>query len=307
MTAAGRRVPAAVLLVGALAWVAGWMLAGGQAAPAAAGVRAVADVAAVTVVGLSVLPMLEDPRHRAGLVRAAGRPLAVAAAVWLFAEGLRVVVSAAQSADVPVARLRLHTVAEFAGTAGGRAAVLSALAAAVVCAAALVSPNAAGRLAVTGAAAVGLGARAVSGHVGQSALGAVAIVVHILAAALWCGVLAALALTVHHRGRWARILPRFSRLALVSAVAVLIAGTAAALVTVSSPAELVTSGYGRVLLAKVVVAGVLVLVGRRHRTRWVPAAGVHRLTAEQSRGRAWGEVLLMVTALTLAAALAVAG
>ena len=58
--------------------------------------------------------------------------------VWLLAEALRLTLSAAQAADVALARLRLHTVAEFATTVGGRAALLSLTAAAMVCLLALV-------------------------------------------------------------------------------------------------------------------------------------------------------------------------
>ena len=59
MTLAARRLSAAVLLVGALAWALAWALAGRQAAPAESAVRAVADVAAAAVLGLAVLPVLD--------------------------------------------------------------------------------------------------------------------------------------------------------------------------------------------------------------------------------------------------------
>ncbi len=244
---------------------------------------------------------------RGGLIRSASGPLGVAAVVWLIAETMRLSVSAAQSADVGLTRLRLHTVVEFVGTAGGRATLLSLLAAVLAGAIAVFRPGRAGRIAVTGAVAVGLSARAVSGHVGASAIGAVAIVVHILAAALWCGVLSAITVTVDHRAQWARILPRFSQLALGCAVTLLVAGTAGALVTVPGPAQLLTTGYGRVLLAKVVVAAGLVALGWLNRTRWLPAARAHRISAERAVGYARRELVVMVIALTLAAALSLAG
>jgi putative copper resistance protein D len=102
-------------------------------------------------------------------------------------------------------------------------------------------------------------------------LGAAAIVVHILAAALWCGLLVAIAMTVSHRGQWARILPRFSGLAVVCVAVLLVAGSAGALVTMPGVSALLLTGYGRVLLAKIVVAGALVLLARSNRTRWLPA------------------------------------
>ncbi|MGY4708121.1 CopD family protein [Mycolicibacterium sp. CBM1] len=84
-------------------------------------------------------------------------------------------------------------------------------------------------------------------------------------------------------------------------------GLADRAVTVPSPAALVTTGYGRLLLAKVAVAVVLVVLGARNRARWVPAARGHQVGAEQSAARAGREVALMVIVLALAAALAVAG
>lgn len=87
MSLAVRRLAAGVLLVGALAWALAWLLAGGQAAPAESAVRAVADVAAAAVLGLAVLPVLDEPRHRTELVRAAGGPLAVASVAALPVTG----------------------------------------------------------------------------------------------------------------------------------------------------------------------------------------------------------------------------
>ncbi|HEY5149204.1 MAG TPA: CopD family protein [Mycobacterium sp.] len=308
MTLAARRLSAGVLLVGALAWAVAWLLAGGQAAPAESAVRAVADVAAAALLGLAVLPVLDEPRHRAELIRSAAGPAAVAAVVWLLAEVVRLTLAAAQAADVAVARLRLHTVAEFTTTIGGRAALLSLTAAALVCVLALVPLRTRGsRITLAATAAIGICARAITGHAGDSVLGAAAIVVHILAAALWCGLLVAIAMTVSHRGQWARVLPRFSGLALVCVAVLLAAGSIGALATVPSASALLLTGYGRLLLAKIVVAAALVLLGWSNRTRWLPAARGHRMDAEQSRRRAQRGVALMVAALTLAAALAVAG
>lgn len=309
MTLAARRLSAGVLPVGALAWALAWVLAGGQAAPAESAVRGLADVAAAAVLGLAVLPRLDEPRHRADLARSAEGPLAVAAVVWLLAEALRLTLSAAQAADVTVTRLRLHTLTEFTATMGGRAALLSLTAAALVCLLALAPGRTENtvRVALAATAAIGLCARAVSGHAGDSVVGAVAVVVHILAAALWCGLLVAIAITVSHRGQWARVLPRFSGLALVCVAVLVAAGSTGALVTVPSLPALLLTGYGRLLLAKIVLAAGLVALGWLHRTRWLPAARGHRMDAEQSRRRAQREVVLMVVVLTLAAALAVAG
>ena len=131
--------------------------------------------------------------------------------------------------------------------------------------------------------------------------------VHTLAAALWCGALAALVLTVEHRGQWARVLPRFSQLSLACVAALLVGGVLGAVVTLGSPSHLYATGYGRLLSAKVVVTVVLVLLAYRNRTMWLPAARSHRATAVVSRSRALFELAIMAVALTLAAALAVTG
>ena len=308
MTLTGRRMLAGALLVGVLVWAVAWALAGRQASPATAGVRAIADAAAVSALGLAVLPALDEPRHRAELIRSAGGPLAVVAVGWLIAEAIRLSLAAAEAADVPLRRLPLHTALEFTVTTGGRADLLGLGAAAAACLLAVLRlPAPAAQVTVAGAAAIGVAARAVTGHLAENPVGAVAITVHILAAAVWCGAMVALALTVEHRGQWARLLPRFSQLALACIVALLIGGVAGALVTVPSLGALTGTGYGRLVLAKVLVAGVLVGLGWHNRTRWVPAARAHRMSAHGSRRRAERELVLMLTALVLAAALAVAG
>jgi putative copper resistance protein D len=162
-------------------------------------------------------------------------------------------------------------------------------------------------VASAGFAAAGVAARPLTGHFSESAVGGVAVAVHTLAAAMWCGVLAALLLTVEHRGQWARVLPRFSQLSLICVAALLLGGVLAAVLTITSPSQLYATGYGRLLSAKVVVTVVLVVLAYRNRTMWLPAARSHRATAVLSRSRSLVELAIMAVALTLAAALAVAG
>jgi len=172
----------------------------------------------------------------------------------------------------------------------------------------VVAPRSASmNVAVAGFAAAGVAARPLTGHLSENALGGVAVTVHTLAAALWCGTLAALVLTVEHRGQWARVLPRFSQLSLGCVAALLAGGVLAAVVTLGSPSQLYATGYGRLLSAKVVVTVLLVLLAYRNRTMWLPAARTHRATAVVSRSRALFELAIMVVALSLAAALAVTG
>jgi copper resistance protein D len=304
-----QRAVAGAALVVTVAAVVAWALAPQHNSLAATLVRAVADGSAVVAFGLAVVPMLDIDRYRSELIRRATSALTIAGGIWLVVELLRLIVSAAQAAALPVTRLGVHTAVEFAlHTAAGRSGLFSAVAAGLVCVTAVAAPRtAATNVAVVGFAAAGVAARPLTGHLSESALGGVAVAVHTLAAALWCGALAALVLTVEHRGQWARVLPRFSQLSLVCVAALLVGGVLGAAVTLHSPSQLYATGYGHLLSAKVVVTVVLVLLAYRNRTMWLPAAQTHRATAVVSRSRALFELAIMAVALTLAAALAVTG
>jgi len=304
-----QRAVAGGALVVAVAAVVAWALARQQNSLAVTLVRAVADGSAVVAFGLAAVPMLDIDRYRGELIRRATGPLTIASAIWLVAELLRLGVAAAQAAAVPVSRLGVHTAVDFAlHTTPGRSGLFSAVAAALVCVTVVVTPRSSPtNVAVVGLAAAGVAARPLTGHLSESALGGVAVAVHTLAAALWCGALAAVVLTVEHRGQWARVLPRFSQLSLVCVAALLVGGVLAAVATLGSPSELYATGYGRLLSAKVAVTVVLVLLAYRNRTMWLPAARTHRATAVVSRSRALFELAIMAVALTLAAALAVTG
>lgn len=292
-----------------VASLAAWSLARQQNSLATTLVRALADGSAVVTLGLAAVPMLDIERYRGELIRRATAPLTIAAAAWLLAELLRLGVAAAQAAAIPVSRLGLHTAVDFAlQTAAGRSGLFSAIAAALVGLAVAAAPRSVPmNVAVAGFAAAGMAARPLTGHFSESTVGGVAVAVHTLAAATWCGVLAALLLTVEHRGQWARVLPRFSQLSLLCVAALLLGGVLAAAVTIASPSQLYSTGYGRLLAAKVVVTVVLVVLAYRNRTMWLPAARSHRATAVVSRSRSLFELAIMAVALTLAAALAVTG
>lgn len=286
-----------------------WCLAYPQGHVGPALVRSLADCAAVGTLGLAVVGLLDTGRHRDELTNRATGALAAASAVWVLAELTRLVGVAADAAAIPVSRLSLRESLEFAlHTTAGRAGLLSIAAAALVCLLTLTMNRTVSiSLAAAGASAAGLAARTIAGHLSDDAVGAIAVAVHALAAALWCGTLAALALTVRHRGQWARVLPRFSRMSALCVAALLGAGTVAAVVVLDSPARLYDSGYGRVLLAKMILMAVLLAIAWRNRTRWLPEASAHRVSAEASRSRSLTELAIMSAALAVAAALAVTG
>lgn len=307
-----RAVALGALCVGGAAGLA-WGLAQPQNSPAASLIRAICDIAAVVVLGLVTLPALDVERHRGELAERAARPLVAVSAVWAVAELVRLFVGAVEAAGSSAARVGVRTTVVFGtDTAVGRAGLVCLTAAVVVCVVALRAPgqirpsSTVGVIAV-GAAAIGVAGRSLVGHLSESPLGGAAVAVHALAAALWCGTLAALVLTVTHRGQWARVLPRFSQMSFWCVAVLLVFGVVGAAVTLQSPADFYASGYGRVLTAKVIVTVVLVVVAARNRAGWLPAARSHRATATVSRGRSRFELAVMAIALTLAAALAVTG
>ncbi|KWX21272.1 copper resistance protein CopD [Mycolicibacterium wolinskyi] len=303
------RAAAGAALVLAAASAAAAALSYPQNQLAGALVRTVADCAAVVTVGLAAVPMLESARYRAELARTAARPLAFSSAVWLLAELVRLIVVAAQAAAVPVQRVGVHTVGEFAlHTTVGRSGLVAIVAALAVCVTTLLAPRTAAAIVATiGTAAAGVAARTLAGHLAESPVGGLAVAVHALAAAVWCGVLAALVLTVTHRGQWARVLPRFSQLSLGSVAVLLLAGVLGAVIRLQAPAELWTTGYGRLLAAKVVVTVGLLVLAWRNRAGWLPAARAHRTSASLSTNRSLAELAVMAVAVTFAAALAVTG
>lgn len=304
-----RRAVAGGVLVTVAACVMAWALAYPASPLGGSLIRAIADAAAVVTLGLAVVPVLDAERHRAELIRRAGTPLVTASAVWLVAELVRLVLAAAEATGTPATRLGLGTAWQYAAqTVAGRAGLLTIVAAAVVCGVAAWAPRTgpAGAVAA-GFAGIGVVGHPLTGHLSDSSLGGVAIAAHALAAALWCGVLAGLVLTVDHRGRWARVLPRFSQLSLISVAVLLAGGVVGAVVLLDSPAELYATGYGRVLSAKVALTAVLTALAWRNREIWLPAARAHRSTAVVSRTRAYTELALMAAALAAAATLSVTG
>lgn len=295
----------AALVVGLLL---AWALTYPQVAFGATVTRAAADVAAVVVLGLALVPMLDVPRYRDELATRSAAAMTVAAALWLVAEVARLFTAAAATAAVPLSTLGVRTTVEYAiSTVAGRADLISVLAAALVGALTIWWRTPAAGVAVAGIAAIGTTARTLAGHLSENAFGGIAVTLHALAAAVWCGLLAALVLTVGHRGQWARVLPRFSALSLWCVVVLLAGGIGSAVVTLDAPTQLWSTGYGRLVLAKVLFTAALLGLAWHNRTDWLPSARGHRVTAATSSRRSYTELALMTVALTLAAALAVTG
>lgn len=141
-----------------------------------------------------------------------------------------------------------------------------------------------------------------AGHGGNPVLAVTSLSLHLGAVAVWMGGL--LAIVVHLRGRpdlLAVAVPRFSRIALVCVLLVATSGVIGASATGGSWEELRTSSYGLLLLVKVLLLGVLVLAGARHRRRTVGLAASGLPSA--LRRLAVGELVVMGAVLGAAVTL----
>ena len=128
-----------------------------------------------------------------------------------------------------------------------------------------------------GAGAIGLGVLRIIGLTGHSTdthhttVAAIADLVHLAGMTLWIGGLAVLLFAVLPRRRpdeLAEVLPRYSRLAMGSVLAVIAAGTVMAWQLLGGLGRLVHSTYGELLLTKIVLLAVILVAAWGSRT-WV--------------------------------------
>lgn len=266
-------------------------------------IRVLADCTGATVLGLAALPRLHDR------LRPPWRVLAVLAAIWCVTEFTVLVFEAAAVVGVPIGKLSAgqfgNFLVEISGGQVGIAVLIGTGAVACYSAMAFRRPETASADLVLVFAAVALALRPITGHMSQQPFGSVLAAVHALAAASWFGLLVALALVVRTRGEWAVTLPRYSAVALPLVGIVTVTGLVNGLVRVGGIAPFVTTGYGRILLAKTLVLVGLLALGWWWRRSWVPQATGHRMPAESSLRRAVIEVAVMAVAFGLAATLAV--
>jgi copper transport protein len=151
---------------------------------------------------------------------------------------------------------------------------------------------------------------------GHATLGVSSIAVHLASVGVWVGGLGALvvlaglgwrALAPEHRSRLLRqLVPRFSRVALVAVVLVVVTGTVNAFVDLAHVSDLWRTTYGRVVLAKVGVLVVALGLAARHlwvtpRRLDVPAESAREARVFTRTSRV--ELLFLAGAVALASAL----
>ncbi|MFR9753392.1 CopD family protein [Nocardia sp. 004] len=295
------------MLSAAAAGLVGVALAGVLALPGPlpteAAIRVLADGAGSTTLGLAalsrVVPRLPTP----------WRLLAAVAGFWAVAEFGTLIFEAAHVVGVPVTGLSAGEFGTYlvhiSGGQVGIAILIGVTTVAGGSALAFRRPESASTDLVLVFAAVALALRPITGHMSQQLFGSVLAAVHALAAAVWFGLLIALTLVVRTRGEWAVALPRYSAVALPSVATVAVTGLLNGLIRLDGIGALTTTGYGRILLAKIAVLLGLLWLGWWWRRTWVPRAADHRMDAERSLRRAVVEVAVMAVAFGLAATLAV--
>lgn len=277
----------AALAVAALAAVVAGMAFTGAAAPTAlrdpgALVRwglpvastASELAASATLGGLVLLATVLVRRSDGAVVRAASGITAFAAAVWTLAAVVDLVLTYANVAGLPL------TDPAFGGELGqfvtqfelGRVLLFVAVAAAVVTALALMTTSPVGAAWTALLVLVALWQSAQTGHAAGAAshdLATASMFLHLVGAALWIGTLLALSPLAHRLGPdLAPAVARFSVIAAWCFAAVAVSGTVNSVVRLGSWSDLGTR-YGVLLLVKIVLFGVLGLLGLAHRLRVV--------------------------------------
>ncbi|MBW0101445.1 CopD family protein, partial [Pseudonocardia sp. KRD291] len=279
-------------------------LTGGLSSGAAAGIGAALtrigmDVCGVVCVGAALLGRLVP--GRAG--RVPDRVLLVASGVWLGLGGLDLVSRAALVAGRPIGEIGTADLTRFlTGPAAGAGLLVAAAAATLVLVGASARAGAPERpvpppTALLVVALAGLAGPAATGHAAAAGSGAAlavtAVSLHVVAAALWVGGLGAVLL---EGGLPEGVLTRWSRLAGWCLGIVAVSGVVSATTRIGTWTELLTTGYGGLVLAKVACLGLAGLLGGAARAR---------LRAGRTPVLRWAgvEILVMSVAVGLAATL----
>ena len=276
-------------------------------------VTLVARIAAVGTVGALLFAAVLVPGHRGGLSargRWAVRTASGWALAWAVATALGGLLALGRLVGMPPLSVPWSVLRVYLGSTGpGRAVVVVAVGAAVLALAARRCSGVLGaRLLLAGALTAVVVPAVLTGHSSAADDHLVAVTtlaVHVAAASLWVGGLAAL---LGH-GRREPVLTvaaaRFSRVALGCFLATGISGVLAAWLVLGGTGAVVAAlgtGYGWLLVGKTLGLAVLGLLGWQHRRRALPRLRAGRPHA--FRRLAAGELLVMLATVALAVGLA---
>ncbi|WP_253866345.1 cytochrome c oxidase assembly protein [Micromonospora sp. WMMA2032] len=270
-------------------------------------VRLLADALATLTVGFAVTAAFLLPgdgtsvsAHGWLLLRRAG----LTAAGWAVTSLTLLVLTVSDLLGVPLDRLGAASVVSFGvDIAQGRSLLAQAGLAAVVAVAARVGVSRGTAALASAVALVGLLPPALTGHAagaGNHQIAVSSLALHVLAAALWAGGLAAL-LSIRRSRHLPGAAARYSRLALACFVAVAVSGLANAAVRLGAVDQLWQSRYGWLVLGKLAALVALGLIGAAHRTRTLPGLRAGRRGAFARL--AAGELMVFAATVGLAVAL----
>ncbi|MFA1547385.1 cytochrome c oxidase assembly protein [Actinomadura chokoriensis] len=246
--------------------------------------RAAMDLLSALTVGAllaaaAFLPV-EGGRGAARLSRDAVGYLGAAswlAAGWAAAAAATLVLTVADVLGQPVGDVL--TGSELSGYVGslpqGTALMIVVLLAVVVALLARTTTTPAAAFGLLAMAAIALLPAPLTGHSASAANHATAttgVALHVAAVAPWVGGLAIVCVhALLRRDRLPLMADRFSRMAPWCYIAVGVSGLVNVIVRLPDPAEMATTNYGRLALAKIVAFGVLGWFGWWHRSRTLPA------------------------------------
>ena len=243
--------------------------------------NAITFVAGIVTVGWLLLAAFLDPDSKKGLVSRRGRTAlvraAIAAGIWCVASLISALFTLSDILGVSLGTaLSPETITTYAWDIQNvRTLLISGALAVVVGVGAFVTARLTSATAWLVLACVGVGVPALAGHaagLGDHTLALVNGVAHAVAAAVWIGGVMALATLAWPRDVGLRVAAqRFSPLALVCVLVLAASGFINAYTRLAHPSDLVTSGYGRLVLIKTILLLVLIGFGYRMRTRILPS------------------------------------
>lgn len=270
-------------------------------------------MAGIVTIGFVGAAAVLDPSGRDGLVSRIGRAdvrrAAISAFVWAALALVQLVFTLADVLAIPfVSALDPAIISTYANELPVTRALLVMAILAVVVGSALIATSTTGAaISWTVVALVAISLPSLAGHaagIGDHALALTAGAAHAIGATIWIGGL--LALGVHATRPdfpLQRSAQRFSSIALVAFVLVLFSGFANGYTRLETPGQLVTTGYGQVLVAKTAIIAGLAALAWILRSRVISSLGStsRRLVFARIAGL---DLTLMAIAVALGVALA---
>jgi cytochrome c oxidase assembly factor CtaG/putative copper export protein len=273
--------------------------------------RLLTNLAAIGTVGWLLAAAFLDPAGKGGIVSREGRAdlkrAAIAAGVWALLAWAQMIFTLADVLGVPLATaldpaVFTTYINEIPIT---RALLAMTVLAFVVCVSAIATATTGSAAAWVLISVVAASLPALAGHgagMGDHALALTAGVCHVAAAVIWIGGLFALAMHAARRDMPLRgAAQRFSAIALIGFILLGVSGVANGYTRLETPDQLLTTGYGQLLLTKSIL---LVGLGA---FAWILRTRVINTLGTSSRASVFARIAgLELTVMAIAVALGVA-